>query len=56
VTCSPIAQRGLFATDACSAAAASRPIAGVTIITEVALSRPRSIRSRIARLTPSLKP
>ena len=33
-----------------------RPIEGPTIITEVALRRPRPIRSRMARLTPGLIP
>jgi hypothetical protein len=40
----------------CSALTSSRPIAGPTTITEVALRRPRSIRSRMARLTPGLRP
>ena len=34
----------------------SRPIAGPTTITDVALRRPRPIRSRMARLTPSAIP
>ena len=57
VTCRPIAQRGLPAAAAFERAdfvAADR--AGPTTITEVALRRPRSIRSRIARLTPGLMP
>ncbi len=56
VACRPIAQRGLAAATRFSAATSSRPIAAPTTITEVAFSRPRPIRSRIARLTPSLKP
>ena len=40
----------------CSAATSSRPIAAPTIITDVALRRPRAIRSRMARLTPSASP
>src|SRR5439155_1223269 len=50
----PFCQRLLAAS--CKAATSSRPIAGVTTITEVALRRPRSIRSRMARLTPGLIP
>ena len=56
VTCRPMAQRGLPAAAASSATTSSRPIEGPTTITEVALRRPRSIRSRIARLTPGLMP
>ena len=48
--------RGLFAATSCNAATASRPMAGPTTITEVALRRPPSISWRIARLTPSLRP
>ena len=35
---------------------ASRQIAAPTTITDVALRRPRSMRSRMARLTPSARP
>ena len=56
VTCNPIAQRGLVFAAAWSASTSPRSIAGPTIITEVALRRPRSIRSRMARLTPGLMP
>ena len=56
VACRPIAQRGLAAATVLSAATSSRPIAGPTTITDVALSRPRPIRSRMARLTPGRKP
>ena len=56
VACSPIAQRGLLAATSCNAATSARPIEGPTTITEVALRRPREIRSRMARLTPSASP
>ena len=47
---------GLLAAMSCKAATSARPIAAPTTITEVALRRPREIRSRIARLTPSASP
>jgi len=56
VACRPIAQRGLLAATSCRAATSSRPIAAPTTITDVALRRPRPIRSRMARLTPSAIP
>ena len=52
----PIAQRGLAFAAAVSASTSSRPIAGPTTMVEVALRRPFSIRSRMARLTPGLMP
>ena len=49
VTCSPIATRAAPALSTLSDAASERLKLGATTITEVALSRPRTIRSRIAR-------
>ena len=56
LACSPITQCGLFAATSCNAATSLRPIAAPITITEVALRRPREIRSRMARLTPSASP
>ena len=51
VRCSPIATRGAAELSTLSAIASERCRLGATTITEVALRRPRTIRSRIAVLT-----
>ena len=56
VTCSPIAMPGTLALIAASDVVSSRVKAGATTMTEVALRRPRSSRSRIAAFTPCESP
>jgi hypothetical protein len=56
VTCNPIATRRAPALSMASEAASERPKLGAATITEVALMRPRTTRSRIALLTEAEMP